>query len=198
MAKFTKQEAISIVHLAAISYQEKLSDRIFRLIYENILQHRMDTVDVMFLPKNFKHLTGLQTKLKPRLFFNACLGQRLSVRDISFDSRGNTQRKLEVIRAMPDVFYHPCWIGASLNNDLYINADYYVGDTRCVLSVGFRGTKDGDVPITLKKQSIREVVKKECKVYVIAAKSLQAEQETWKMTYCEHDFSPEKWLSDES
>ena len=41
MAKFTKQEAISIVHLAAISYQEKLSDRIFRLIYENILQHHL-------------------------------------------------------------------------------------------------------------------------------------------------------------
>ena len=196
MAKFTKQEAISIVHLAAISYQEKLSNRMFRLIYENVLQHRMDTVDIMFLPKNFKHLTGLQTKLKPQLFFNACLGQRLSVRDISFDSRGNTQRKLEVIRMMPDVFYHPCWIGDSLNNDIYINADYYVGDTRCVLSVGFRNMEERGVPITLKKQSIREVVKKECKVYAIAAKSMPVTQGSWELTFCEQGFAPEEWLSE--
>lgn len=194
MAKFTKQQTRSILHDAAVSYQEKLSWRMFRLIYENRVLHLMEVADVIFLPEHFKHLTGIKTKMSAGWFYDACRKKRLSDRDIIFDRQGNTQRKLEVIRAMPEVFYHPCWIGASLNNDIYINADYYVGDTRCVLSVGFRGTVDGDVPITLKKQSIREVVTKEYKVFAIAAKSLRDEKAAWELTYCEKGFSPEKWI----
>ena len=83
-----------------------------------------------------------------------------------------------------------------IGNDIYINADYYVGDTRCVLSIGFRNKLHGDVPITLKKQSIREVVKKECKVYAIAAKSMPVTQSSWELTYCEQGFAPEEWLSE--
>jgi len=196
VARYTKQEAVSILYAAATSYQEKLSKRMFRLIYKSNLHQHMEAVDVAFQPENFKHLTGIQTDIRPWRFYDACLKRRLSVRDIALDNRGNAQRKLQVIKAMPDVFYHQCWIGASIGNDIYINADYYVGDTRCVLSIGFRNELRGDVPITLKKQSIREVVKKECKVYAIAAKSLPKTQGSWELTYCEQGFSPEEWLSE--
>ena len=198
MAKFTKQEALRILYSSASNYEEKLSQRRFRLIYLDKLHKSMEMEEVIFQPESFKHLTGIQTKISAFNFYEACLDRRLSQKTIAFDARGNTQRKLEVIEAMPDVFYHPCWIGESLNNDIHIHAAYYVGDTKCVLSIGFRNVmnKSGDVPITLKKQSIREVVTKECKVYAIASKSLLDKNSAWQLTYCARDFDPVPWITD--
>lgn len=196
MAKITRQKAISILFLVAPEYQEKLADRMFRLIYDDRSSHSIKVTDVVFRPEHFKHLTGIQTNIKSWRFYDACIKQRLSPKDISIDDKGKAQRKLEVIGGMVNLFYRPCWIGVSLNNDIYIHADYYVGDTQCVLSVGFRGTKDGDVPVTLKKQSIREVVTKECKVYAIASKSLLDKNSAWQLTYCARDFDPAPWITD--
>ena len=39
-------------------------------------------------------------------------------------------------------------------------------------------------------------VKKECKVYAIAAKSMPVTQSSWELTYCEQGFAPEEWLSE--
>ena len=195
MAKLTKQKAISILFLAAPKYREKLANRMFRLVYDDRFTHSVKVTDVVFRPEHFKHLTGIKTDITAWRFYDACIKRRLSPKDISIDNMGKAQRKLEVIGGMTNLFYRPCWIGTSLNNDIYIHADYYVGDTQCVLSVGFRGTKDGDVPITLKKQSIREVVTKECKVYATAAKSLLDKHDAWALTYCAQDFSPEPWFS---
>lgn len=166
----------------------------FRLVYKKPHNASMDVAEVVFEPENFKHLTGIKTNMSAGWFYEACLKRRISPKDIAFDGRGNTQRKLEVIRMMPEVFYHPCWIGDSLNNDICIHADYYVGDTKCVLSVGFRNMEEHGIPITLKKQSIREVVTKECKVFAIATKFLTNNDNTWTLTYCDRDFSSEKWI----
>ena len=97
MARYTKAEAVSILYAAATSYQEKLSKRMFRLIYKSNLHQCMEAVDVAFQPENFKHLTGIQTDIRPWRFYDACLKRRLSVRDIALDTRGNAQRKLQVI-----------------------------------------------------------------------------------------------------
>jgi hypothetical protein len=48
--------------------------------------------------------------------------------------------------------------------------------------------------VTLKKQSIREVVTKECKVYAIASMPLGDKEAPWSLTYCEKGFDPEKWI----
>ena len=105
--------------------REKLSQRMFRLIYKSALHQCIETADVVFQPENFKHLTGIQTDIRPWRFYDACLKRRL---------------------------------------------------------------------FTLKKQSIREVVKKECKVYAIAAKSLYDDEGNWELTYCEQNFVPTDWL----
>ncbi|MBQ7515969.1 MAG: hypothetical protein IJS96_06770 [Schwartzia sp.] len=194
MAKYTKDEAITILHQSVAEYHEKLSRRMFRLLYDKRLTQTTEIATVVFEPGNFKHLTGIQSDLSPRQFYKACLKHRLSVRDIDFDSFGHAQRKLEVLPFMADVFYNRCWIGLSINNDISINADYYVGDTPCVLSIGFRGKENGDVPVTLKNQSIREVVTKENKIYAIASKPLGNSTRTWTLTYCDNGFDPSPWF----
>ncbi len=194
MAKYTKDAAISILHRAAVKYHELLSQKQFLLIYNDKLTNTIKTSIVAFKPVNFKHLTGIQSDMRPAQFYKACRKQRLSTKDFDFDKLGHAQRKLEVLPLMPDLFFDRCWIGASINNDIYINADYYVGDTRCVLSLGLRYGSTTDVPVTLKKQSIREVVTKECKVLAIASKPMDDKSAPWQITYCEKDFIPDEWL----
>ena len=194
MAKYTKEDAVNILHKSAEKYNEKLSQKKFMLIYQDNLTGTVKSSVVTFKPLNFKHLTGIQSEIKPAQFFKACLKKRLSTRDFNFDRQGHAQRKLEVLPLMPEVFYNRCWLGPSINNDIYINADYYIGDTRCVLSIGIRTSSFTDVPVTLKKQSIREVVTKECKVYAIASMPLGDKEALWSLTYCEKGFDPEKWI----
>lgn len=195
MAKYTKEDAIKILHKSAVKYNEKLSQKKFMLIHKDQLTNKLTSSIVVFKPLNFKHLTGIQTEMKPAQFYKACLKQRLSSKDFHFDRQGHAQRKLEVLPLMPDIFFNRCWLGPSINNDIYINADYYIGDTRCVLSIGLRYGTIMDVPVTLKKQSIREVVTKESKIYAIAAKPLDDKEAPWSLTYCEKDFDAEEWLN---
>lgn len=196
MAKYTKEAARGIIFAGAAKYKEKLSDRQFLLIYKENSSKVLKSALVEFKPTNFKHLTGIVTELSAARFFRICLDKRLSTKQFELDKYGNAQRKLDVLLLMPDVFYGRCWIGESINNDIYINADYYVGDTHCVLSVGIRKTKAGDIPITLKKQSIREVVKKESKVFAIASKFSADREAAWELTYCDKDFNAEAYLQD--
>lgn len=196
MAKYTKEDAKGIIFAGAAKYKEKLSDRQFLLIYQDSATKCIKSTLITFKATNFKHLTGVVTELSATRFFRICLDKRLSTKQFEFDKHGNAQRKLDVLRLMPDIFYGRCWIGESINNDIYINADYYVGDTRCVLSVGIRKTKAGDVPVTLKKQSIREVVKKETKVFAIASKPLDGIKTEWILTYCEKNFDATSYLPD--
>lgn len=195
MAKYTKEAAKGILFAGVAKYKEKLSDRQFLLIYNNTVSKDINSTVVMFKSTNFKHLTGVVTELGAARFFRICLDKRLSTKQFEFDKLGNVQRKLKVLLLMPDIFYGRCWIGESINNDIYINADYYIGDTRCVLSVGIRKTQAGDVPVTLKNQSIREVVKKERKVLAIASRPIDDKSAPWQITYCEKDFDPNEWLT---
>lgn len=192
MAKFTIQDTFSILRTAAQGYRDKLSFREFRLVYDNG-NHGIDTKDIVFKPEHFKHLTGIKTKMDAGWFYEACLNHRLSPDDIVFDKKGNTQRKLEVIRRVPSLLYSPCWIGESSNNDVYIHAWFYVGDTKCVISLGFREKAGKVFPVTLKKESVRLNVKKVLKVRAVAVRSFRGDEE-WQIAYCEKEFSPDEWL----
>ena len=55
-------------------------------------------------------------------------------------------------------------IGNFINSGIYIRADYFVGNTKAVLSVGFRFGKKVDYPVTLYNEDIRKLSSPTCKV----------------------------------
>lgn len=189
--KYTKEEAQRILCAAAAQYKEKLANRQFLLIYK--IQQTYEYEVVSFSPGNFLHLTGIVTEKKPVEFYKLCLKQRLSVRDIGFKTDGNTHRKLAVLGLLPELLYHRCWIGDTLGNDIAIRAEYYVGDTKCVMSLGFRSGRDYDFPITLLNMSIREVTRKEFKIYAIYTKKIGAPAYEPEPAYIEADFDLDKY-----
>lgn len=171
--RYTAQQAIDILVAAAQGYKEKLAGRIFVIIYKDLASGTIEHKRMKFTQNNFQHLTGIKYAdyVSPKDFYKMCLNKMLSPNKIRFNPNGFTNMKLSVLNYLPELLYNKFWIGESINNDIHINADYFAGDTRCVVSLGFRRAKE-DYPVTLKRQSIREVVKKENPVYAVLASKI--------------------------
>ena len=177
MAKCNNAEiktAIKIVTEAARKYEERLNDRHFMVVYQEGTETK--TVQFGFRDMNFLHLTGIETTLKAKQFYRACLDHKLAERDIINFTKGKTQQKLAVLPHLADVLYNNCMIGHSINNGIYLQADYFVGNTKAVLSVGFRFGKTVDYPVTLYNGDVRKMISPVCKVLAIFSKAYNDEK----------------------
>ena len=193
--RYTAQQAIDILVAAAQGYKEKLAGRIFFIIYKNLATGNIEYKKIKFTQNNFQHLTGIKYAdyVSPRDFYKMCLNKMLSPHKIRFNPNGFTNMKLSVLNYLPELLYNKFWIGESINNDIHINADYFAGDTRCVVSLGFRRAKE-DYPVTLKRQSIREVVKKENPVCAVLVRKI-VDKDNWGLCYIDHKLAGENFAS---
>ena len=62
-----------------------------------------------------------------------------------------------VLPFLHELLYHNCMIGDFIDSGICIKADYFVGNTKAVLSVGFRFGKNADFPVTLYKEDVRKL-----------------------------------------
>lgn len=164
----SNKEALNIIVDAVKKYDSKLKNKHFLIVYwkENMIK----TACVGFRDMNFLHLTGVKTKLSAQLFYSAAISGKLSEKDFSLDTKGKAQQKLAVLPFLHELFYHNCMIGDFINSGIYIKADYFVGDTKAVLSVGFRYGKNTDVPVTLYNENVKTLSKPVYKVLAIFVK----------------------------
>ena len=88
-----------------------------------------------------------------------------------------------VLPFLHELLYHNCMIGDFINSGILIKSDYFVGDTRAVLSVGFRSGKTVDMPVTLYKENVKKLIKPVYKVLVIFKKPYNQQPYT-ECTYC--------------
>lgn len=168
MAKYDKKAALKIIVEAAKQYEEKLNEKHFLIVYRE--GNDTKTVKVGFRDMNFLHMTGVKTRLSAQQFYATCLESKLSEHDFEIDNKGKAQQKLMVLPYLADLLYHHCMIGDFINSGICIRADYFVGDTRAVLSVGFRTGKKTDFPVTLYKEDIRKLSQPTNKVLAIFSK----------------------------
>lgn len=136
MKKYDEKTALPIIIKAAKEYDEKLNDKHFMIVYQD--KNEVKISEVGFRDMNFLHLTGVSSNLSATMFYSACISGKLSIRDFSIDSKGKAQRKLMVLPYLPKLLYNNCMIGKFINSGIYIKADYFVGNTKAILSVGFR------------------------------------------------------------
>ena len=165
MAKYDKKAALKIMVEAAKNYEEKLNDKHFLIVYRE--GNDTKTVSVGFRDMNFLHMTGVKTRLSAQQFYSACLESKLSEHDFEIDNKGKVQQKLMVLPYLSELLYHHCMIGDFINSGICIRADYFVGDTRAVLSVGFRTGKRTDFPVTLYNEDVRKLSQPTNKVLAI-------------------------------
>lgn len=163
--KYDKKRAIEIIVRAAMNYKEYLQDKVFLIIYT--ANGVTKTVQVEFRDSHFLHLTGVYTKLSAKRFYEKCINQKLSVDEFELDKSGKTQQKLMVLPFLHELLYNNCMIGNFINSGIYIKADYFVGNTKATLSVGFRYGKNVDFPVTLYKEDVRKLSQPTNKVLAI-------------------------------
>lgn len=177
MAKYSKKAALQIIVDAAKKFDKKLNDKHFLIIYQE--SGKTKSVCVGFRDMNFLHMTGVRTKLSAQQFYSACLDGKLSENDFELDNKGKVQQKLMVLPYLSELLYNNCMIGNFINSGICIRADYFVGNTKAVLSVGFRGGKKIDFPVTLYKEDVRKLSQPTNKVLAIFVKDY------WQMNYTE-------------
>ena len=189
MKNYDEKHALSIILDCAKAYDEKLNNKHFLIVYQE--KHLIKTCCVGFRDMNFLHLTGVKTKISAQQFYSACLERRLSVKDISVDTKGKVQQKLAVLPYLSELLYNNCMIGNFINSGIAIRADYFVGDTRAVISIGFREGKTADIPVTLYCEDIRKLSYPTCKVLAIFSKEYNMEKYN-SCTYLSKGYSVEK------
>jgi len=166
--KYDKKSAITIITTAAQNYKNYLQDKNFLIIYQN--KQKTETVQVGFRDNHFLHLTGVKTNLSAQRFYEKCLNHKLSEQEIELDKQGKSQQKLTVLPFLHELLYHNCMIGTFINSGIYIKADYFIGNTKAVLSVGFRSGSKTDFPVTLYREDIRKLAHPTNKVLAIFVK----------------------------
>ncbi len=176
MAKYDKKTALQTIVDAAREFDKKLKNKHFMIIYQE--SGKPKTVCVGFRDMNFLHMTGVKTKLSAQQFYSACLDRKLSENDFEIDNKGKVQQKLIVLPYLSELLYNNCMIGNFINSGICISADYFVGNTKAVLSVGFRTGKSVDFPVTLYSEDIRKLSQPTNKVLAIFVKDYQNQNYT--------------------
>jgi len=97
---------------------------------------------------------------------------------ILYQVGGETKSKLAVLPYLPDMLFHNCMIGDFINSGIYLKTDYFVGDTKAVLSVGFRYGRTADIPVTLYNENVKWLIKPVSKVLAIFSKMYNDEKYT--------------------
>lgn len=153
---------------SAKRYDKRLNNKDFLVVYQE--NREIKAVHVGFKDVNFLHLTGITTELSAKQFYSACVSGKISEKDFSVNKKGFVEQKLAVLPYLPDLFYYKCMIGNFVNSGIYIKADYFIGNTKAVLSVGFRYRKNVDFPVTLYKDDVKKLGNPLFKVIAIFSK----------------------------
>ena len=168
LMKINKKEAIRIITEAAKKYEEHLNNNTFLVIYDQ--SGVQEYVEIGFRDMFFLNLTGVGTKLSAQRFYEACIDNKLSEEDITIDNKGKVEQKLCVLPYLHDLLYNNCMIGDFINSGIMIRADYFVGDTRFVLSLGIKKNRKTDIPVSLYKEDVRKLISPKNKVLLIMKK----------------------------
>lgn len=115
-------------------------------------------------------MTGVKSHLSAQLFYSSCIDKKLSEKDFEFDKQGKVQQKLLVLPYLSELLYNSCMIGEFINSGIYLKADYFVGNTKVVLSLGFKNGTGADYPVTLYREDVRKLTRPTNRVLAIFKK----------------------------
>ena len=190
---FTKKDAIRIVCNAAKIYKEKLANKNFLIIFKSRENNKIEYFEVIFLPRNFQHLTGLEYYAEHRSveFYNKCLNHTLREQDFEFKEDGTTQYKLQALPLLVD-FCKVSKMTASL--DVY-RPHLYVDKLAGNISACLGFIKEGNyyIPNTCLLGDIRDFGKSTSQILAILSKPASKYCSTYNdIEYLAKGFNPDK------
>lgn len=144
-------------------YKANLSKSNVIFIYENRITKKYEYTEVMFLPANFKHLTGVQcfdsngNPIRANHFLDLAVKNRLNINQCHYKSDGTTQLKLKILSKLMNITSSARMIGDYNNSKLHISADKMCGSTSATLAFT-KNNKNKLYPSSALQEDIRNLV----------------------------------------
>jgi len=160
----SKEEAIQIISKAAIEYKKNLSNKI--VLFITSMGDTLNYFEALFLPQNFKHLTGIRSKHSGADFFNLAVRNRISPNDIVLANDGTTDLKLDVLPQLMNIHITARMVGDFDHSKSILVTDKIAGTVTAAM--GFKKTKELYLPNTALKKDVRDVTAKTTRQRVIA------------------------------
>lgn len=174
-----KKEILKILKESAIKYKENLKDSNLLIIYKE--KAKIKYIEILFLARNFMHLTGVKCNdknrkyMKANQFYQACLNNKLSYKDIIIKQNGTTKLKLDVLSQLIHIDKNCKMLGVYNNYKKELITEILLGNINMCLGL----TKNSSlyyIPNTLLKGDIRKIVIKPYQVMAILKKKVEDEQ----------------------
>jgi len=176
MKKYTREEARNIAMNCAKQYENCLLDKKLIIIYRDKESHDIKYLEVLFLDRNYQHLTGLELtnangfiqKHQSINFYRKCIQNKLYKNEILFKQDGTTHLKLAALPSLTKI-YSITKITSDYNGSRpYLYADKVIGGINFCMGL----VKDGDLytPISALSEDIKKVASNPSQVLVIMSK----------------------------
>jgi hypothetical protein len=180
MRSKTKEEALRIIHNSALAFKENL-------VHKNVLflttndNGKPACFEAAFLPRNFMHLTGVQTKLSSVDFYDLAIRDRLREQDFFFTGDGTSDKKLDVLPTLMNIHITARMVGDYDYSNSLLVTDRFAGTV--VSAMGFKKTRSIYIPNTALKTDIRDVVKRPAQRITAIFVKNKHDKKYFKLTY---------------
>lgn len=177
MSGYTIDEARRIAINCASSYKSSLEDKQFIIIYRDKDTNMIKHIEVVFLARNYQHLTGLNMideagKLldhHSEFFYKKCVEKKLSCDEIVMRMDGTTQLKLEALPAITKFTSTTKIVGDSNNNQPYLYVEKVVGGVNLCLGLRMDEKIHEYVPVSALKKDIKTLTNAPSQVLAICS-----------------------------
>ena len=149
----TTEEAIRIIYKCAVDYRENLSNKF--VLFITAKDNKSTGFETLFLPQNYKHLTGVSSKLSGADFFGLAARNRLSPNEITLAEDGTTDLKLDVLPQLMNIHLTARMVGDYDYSKSLLVADKIAGTVTAAL--GFVQAKNIYLPKTALKADVRDI-----------------------------------------
>lgn len=171
-----KKEILKILKESAIKYKENLKDNNLLIIYKE--KEKIKYIEVLFLARNFMHLTGVKCNdknkkyMKANQFYQACLNNKLSYKDIVIKQDGTTKLKLDILSQLIHIDKKIKIIGVYNNYKKELITEILLGNINMCLGL-IKSSSSYYIPNTLLKEDIRKIVVKPYQIVAILKKKVK-------------------------
>lgn len=171
-----QKEIVKKLKESAKMYKENLQNTNLLIIY-----NKNKKIELLFLARNFMHLTGVRSLessgkyKKANQFYNACLNNKLSYKDIVIKEDGTTELKLDIISNLVNIDKKCKMIGIYDNSKKELITDILVGGIHMCVGL-IRDSKTYYIPNTLLKEDIRKITIEQDPIIGILKKKINEEK----------------------
>ena len=160
----TKEEALKIIYACAKLYRENLSNKC--VLFVAAEGKSVITFESLFLPQNFKHLTGVRSKLSGADFFGLVIRNKLSPSEIELADDGTTDLKLDVLQQLMNIHKTARMVGDYDQSRSLFIADKIAGTVTAAM--GFVHSMNYYLPKSALKTDVRDITLKTTHRRIIA------------------------------